>query len=110
MLTVVETPGYLRRAEHLLDVRQRAGIVDMVAASPSIGDLIPGTGGLRKVRIALQGRGKRGGARLITFFHDPAMPVFLITIYGKNEQDDLTDDEKRQARLLTDAIRAQYGR
>ncbi len=80
MLTVVETPGYLRRAEGLLDADERAKVIDMVAASPAAGDLIQGTGGLRKVRIALSGRGKSGGARLITFFHDLAMPVFLITI------------------------------
>jgi hypothetical protein len=68
------------------------------------------TGGLRKVRIPLKGRGKRGGARLITFFHDVGMPVFLITVYAKNVQKDLDQKQRKAAKALTDAIRVQFGR
>lgn len=85
-------------------------IITIVASRPDAGDLIQGTGGLPKIRVPLQGRGKRGGARLVTFFHDREMPVFLITVYGKNEQDDLTPDQRREAGRLTEMIRNAYGR
>ena len=59
--TVAETPIYLSRAEKLMSENEREAVVELLAASPEIGDLIPETGGLRKVRIPLAGRGKRGG-------------------------------------------------
>lgn len=89
---------------------ERTALVDMIARDPEAGDVMPGTGGLRKVRIPLEGRGKRGGARLITYFHDRNMPVFLIAVYAKNVQKDLDADQRKAAKGLTDAIRAQYGR
>lgn len=109
-ITVVETASYLAAAETILSEEERAGIVDLIAKTPDLGDVIPGTGGLRKVRVPLAGRGKRGGGRLITFFHDTGMPVFLIMIYAKGTQTDLTPAQTRAARALTDSIRAEYGR
>jgi hypothetical protein len=70
LITVVETETCLSTAERLLTDEERTAIVDMIAADPTQGDLMQGTGGLRKVRVPLLGRGKRGGGRLITFFHD----------------------------------------
>ena len=55
---------------------------------PVAGDLIPGTGGVRKLRWGLDGRGKRGGARVIYFHHGAAMPLFALTAYAKNERAD----------------------
>jgi hypothetical protein len=57
-----------------------------VGANPEAGDLMPETGGVRKLRWALPGKGKRGGARVIYFFHDERLPVFLLAMYGKNEE------------------------
>lgn len=71
--TVAETQVYLSRAEGLMSESERSAIVDLLAASPEVGDLIPGTGGLRKVRVPPAGRGKRGGAaRVIYYFYDLA--------------------------------------
>jgi hypothetical protein len=108
--SVVETATYLATAEILLTEEERAAVVDMIAQDPQAGDLMPGTGGLRKVRVALQGRGKRGGGRLITFFHDAGMPVFLIALYAKNVQSDLNSQQRRAAKAVTESIRAQYRR
>ena len=110
LVSVVETESYLAAAQALLDEQERSAIVTMIATDPTQGDLMSGTGGLRKVRVALPGRGKRGGGRLITYFHDEGMPVYLVAFYPKNVQSDLTPDQRRAARRLTDAIRAQYGR
>lgn len=110
LVSVVETEGYLASAETLLGEEERSAIVTTIATDPTLGDLMPGTGGLRKVRIALPGRGKRGGGRLITYFHDEGMPVYLLAFYPKSVQADLTSDQRKAAKRLTEAIRAQYGR
>jgi hypothetical protein len=110
LITVVETGPYLAVASVIMSATERAEIVNRIAREPSAGDLIPGAGGLRKVRIPLQGRGKRGGGRVITFFHDLDMPVFLIAVYAKNELSDLTHSQRQRAAAIADGIRAQYGR
>jgi hypothetical protein len=77
-------------------------VVDLIAANPLAGDLIPEGGGIRKLRMPLQGRGKRGGARVIYYHHSDRFPVFLLTVFAKNEQDDLTMAECHQ---LADAVK-----
>jgi hypothetical protein len=79
------------------------------ARNPEAGDLIPGTGGIRKLRWQRRGMGKRGGARVVYFYHDPAMPVFLLLAYAKARQEDMTTDEKRQAAAIVAALKRQYG-
>ena len=74
--------------------KEREAVVELLAASPEIGDLIPGTGGLRKVRIPLAGRGKRGGARVVYYYHDATLPIYLLLVYAKNERDDLSSAQK----------------
>ena len=110
LITVVETSPYLAMASQIMSEAERIAVVDVIASDPQIGDLIRGAGGLRKVRIPMQGRGKRGGGRLITFFHDLGMPVFLIAAYAKNDQADMDQEQRKRAAALADAIRAQYGR
>ena len=107
LITVVETRQYIAMTEGVLDDALRASIVDMIAADPVAGDLIKDTGGLRKLRIALPGRGKSGGGRIISFFHDVGMPVFLLAFYAKNTQADLSPAQRKVAKKLTDAIRTQ---
>ena len=108
--TVVETGPYLAVASKIMSGEERAEVVDMIAQNPDAGDLMVGTGGLRKVRIPLEGRGKQGGARLNTYFYDKEMPVFLVAVYPKNSQADLDASQRKSALAITDAIRAQYGR
>ena len=68
--------------------------------NPKIGDVIQATGGLRKVRVAAKGKGKRGGARVIYYYYDNFNRFYLLTIYAKNEVTDLTSDEKHQLKLF----------
>jgi len=109
MHTVVELPEYLRRAERLLSERWRHDLVDYLAAHPKAGVIMPGTGGIRKLRWAREGMGKRGGVRVIYYYHDEHMPLYLLTIFGKGEKDSLTKAEqhelKRLVRTLLDAWR-----
>ena len=90
MQSVVETPGYLKAAEAIFSQAERDRIVAMVAANPECGEVIQGTGGFRKVRVARSGMGKRGGARLIYILRGEAFPIFLISVYAKNEKENLT--------------------
>lgn len=69
---------------------------------PKLGDVIQGTGGLRKVRIPLDGRGKRGGGRVIYYHFDIKGQIYLLLIYAKNEYGDLTNDQKKQLRLFVE--------
>jgi len=96
LLSVIEAPSYLAQAERLLSEDERAVIVNTVAADPDIGVVVPGTGGLRKMRIALKGRGKRGGGRVIYWFHSPGRPAVLLWLFAKNEAADLTKDQYRR--------------
>jgi hypothetical protein len=80
---------------------ERALLVDYLAYNPAAGDLIPGTGGVRKLRWALDGRGKRGGARVVYFYHDAGMPLFALTAYAKNERADLSQQDRNDFRQLT---------
>ena len=73
--------------------------------------LIPGTGGVRKLRWAMPGRGKRGGARVIYYFHSEQLPVFLLAAYGKNEKANLTKAERNaMAKLIPILVEGYTGR
>jgi hypothetical protein len=100
-LTVVETPELLSACRRLMDEDERALLVDYLAYNPASGDLIAGTGGVRKLRWGLEGRGKRGGARVIYFFHNADMPLFALTAYAKNATADLSDRDRNDFRRLT---------
>jgi hypothetical protein len=76
-----------------------------IARNPEAGDVIPETGGVRKLRWRRQGTGKRGGVRVIYFYHNAQMPIFLLLIYAKARREDMTPDEKRQATRLAAALK-----
>ena len=95
-VSVIEFAGYRRRASELLTAGQRDAVVDLVAYEPTCGDIIPGTGGLRKVRVGRDGIGKRGGTRVVYYFYNEDFPILLLALYAKNEKGDLTIAEKRE--------------
>jgi hypothetical protein len=104
LISVVETPSYLADAEKAMTDAERAGIVDTLAGNPAQGVLIKGTGGLRKMRIGLQGRGKRGGGRVVYWFHSEGFPIVLLAMFAKNEASDLTTSERATLRRIADAL------
>lgn len=109
-VSVTELPGYRRRADELLTDTEQAAIVDLIAFDPTCGDLMPGTGGLRKVRVGRGGSGKRGGARVIYYFYNTNFPVLLVALYAKNEKADLSAREKTKFEMLVKEIMAQWQR
>jgi hypothetical protein len=104
LLTVAELPEYLRAVARLLADADRRAIVDHLAAHPTAGDLIEGTGGVRKLRWARDGRGKSGGVRVVYYFHSEAMPLYLLTMFAKNERANLTKAERNELAGLVDLL------
>ena len=99
MHTVVETPEYLsaaRRAGMTDDERFRA--ITVISENPEDGDIIRGSGGARKVRIPKEGKGKRGGYRVVTYYLDDESPVYLLTVISKGQQSSLSEKQKKQIR------------
>jgi len=69
-----------------------------------------GTGGVRKLRWAIEGKGKRGGARVIYYFHNESKPILLLTVFAKNVKDNLAPGERKQIKKLVSSLVAGYGR
>jgi RelE toxin of RelE / RelB toxin-antitoxin system len=109
-IAVVELPLFQRLAADLWDDAEREAFVDFIARNPEAGDVIPETGGVRKLRWRRQGMGKRGGARVIYFYHDAQMPLFLLLVYAKAQREDMTPEQKKQVRALAASLRRSYGR
>lgn len=89
---------------------EHARVVEMLARDPECGEIMQGTGGVRMIRIALAGRGKSGGARIIYYFHGERLPVFALTIFAKNERADLTPAERNAMAAVVRAIKQQLER
>jgi len=89
-ITVIETPSFLRDSKKHLTDDERKEIITFLACNPTIGELIQGTGGVRKIRWARKRGGKSGGFRLIYFYHSLGVPLFVLNIFAKNERDDLS--------------------
>ena len=104
-ITVAETPLFLRQAADIWDEAEHDAFVTFIASNPTVGDLIPETGGVRKVRWSRAGSGKRGGARVIYFYHDARRPLYLLMAYAKARREDLTPDEKRAVRALAATLK-----
>lgn len=104
LITVAELGEYQRHAEKLLAESERQDIVNYVAAFPKAGDLIKGTGGVRKLRWRRGGKGKSGGVRVIYYFHSERIPLYLLTVFAKNERADLSQAERNDLASLVDIL------
>lgn len=99
-VTVVEMATFSRDAGRHWSEEEQTDFTDYIARHPEAGALVSGTGGFRKVRWAVQGQGKRGGVRVIYFFHREDRPLYLTAIYGKGEKDNLTPAERNELRSI----------
>lgn len=109
MHTVIETASFLRKAQEAgMTDAERFDLVSFLGEEPAAGDLIQGTGGVRKVRFARRGQGKSGGYRVITFYHSMSLPVFILTVYAKNAKVNLTKAERNDLSTLTGALVQSY--
>ena len=107
--TVVETPEFIKQAEKIVNRTVINEFISYIASSPLKGELIKGTGGVRKIRWQSdQHSGKRGGIRIIYYYHSQTMPLFLFTAYAKNRRANITQSDKIILRKLTRRIVETY--
>ena len=96
----VETPVFTRLVQDLLPDDDYRCLQFSLLLRPEAGAIIPGGGGLRKVRWSLPGKGKRGGLRVIYYWHRAEEVIYLLLIYQKSRQEDLTQEQLRLLRKL----------
>ena len=102
--TVAETASYLAWAKSVMTEDERDAVVTLLATNPTAGVVIVGTGGVRKLRFAIGGRGKSGGVRIIYYFHDERLPVYVLAGFAKNEKATLSAAECNALRRLVDRL------
>ena len=108
-VSVVETAEFVRESLRIMSEAERHSLVTHLAYKPQSGDLIPDTGGVRKLRWKLENKGKRGGARVIYYFYDHSVPLFALTMFAKNERTDLTQGERNAMRQIVATLIESYG-
>ena len=105
MQSVLETSIFTRRADALLSREDRNRLILTLATEHQAGDLVPGLGGIRKLRFAAGGQGKRGAFRVIYYVAQPDRPVLALLIYGKNEQANPTPEQRRAMLAMIEGIK-----
>lgn len=108
MIAVVETEEFLDDVKGVLSEGEHDALIQYVAQYPEAGDLIPETGGLRKLRWSARGKGRRGGSRVIYYFHNLEVPVFLMAIYMKAVQSDLSPAQRKALTRQLRALKADW--
>jgi hypothetical protein len=103
-MSVAETRSFSAQVKGVLTEDEIADLKVDLALRPTAGVVMEGTGGIRKYRVACRGRGKRGGARVIYYYHDRDMPIYLLAIYSKSEKIDLSDTEKAIMRKFVEQL------
>ena len=107
MQTVAETPTFTRQANKLFTEDEKQELIDFLAASPLAGDVIPGTGGVRKLRFRAAGTGKSGGSRVVYYYLDEDIPLYALLAYAKAARTDLTSEERRTVATLAARIKTE---
>lgn len=102
-MVIVETPIFTKRVLLALNDDEYRALQAALVASPSAGPVIPGGGGLRKLRWAGSGRGKRGGARVIYRWFPEHERLLMLFVFLKQERDDLTSPQLKQLRLIAES-------
>jgi hypothetical protein len=106
---VVETDAYLSIAGKIMSVEEMESVVTVISAAAMSGDVIPVARGLRKLRVPLQGRGKRGGGRVIYWYYNEGYPAVLLWAFAKNAASDLTVSQRKSLVGLAENFLENYG-
>jgi hypothetical protein len=103
-IQIAELRPFRREARELWSEEEIKDLRNFLALNPEAGDVVVGTGGVRKLRWRIPGCGKRGGARVVYYFRDLNMPLYLIAVYKKSEKDSLTQAERNRLRKLIEEL------
>jgi len=110
LLTVIETPSFLKDAKKMLDEEEREALIYFLASNPKAGTLITGTGGVRKLRWSRSDTGKSGAYRVIYFFHSMQIPLFALNVFAKNDKGNISQAERNELKKLTALLVKQYNK
>jgi hypothetical protein len=107
---IIPTPDFTHQANKLIAKRKLlaedlANLKKELTQYPELGDLVPGTGGIRKIRLKSSSKGKSGGFRLCYFYYSHKYELYLIMIYAKNEQENLSADQKQNLKKIIELIK-----
>lgn len=102
--SIAEVPSFIRLADKLLSQVERSDLINYLAEHPKAGDLMEGTGGVRKLRWGRGSQGKSGGVRIVYYFHDDAMPLYLLTLFAKGDKANLSKAERNELASLIDLL------
>jgi hypothetical protein len=101
-MVIIETPIFTRRIQSILADDEYRLLQAHLIRKPDAGKIIPGSGGLRKLRWSASGHGKRGGIRVIYYWFVSPEVVLMLFAYPKNERDDLTPDQLKQLKKIVE--------
>ena len=107
MMTIIEFPTFSSQVGNIIKTSERDELIDFLAKRLDAGEEIPGMGGIRKLRWGGMGKGKRGGLRVIYYFCNETAPVFLLTIYSKAVQEDLSSEQKKKLVAFAKLLKAE---
>ncbi|MEK6747197.1 MAG: type II toxin-antitoxin system RelE/ParE family toxin [Pseudomonadota bacterium] len=105
MQSVAETRSYVAKAEKILTLSERDKVIDLLAYHPTVGSIIEGTGGVRKVRFAIGNKGQSGGVRVVYYYYNESIPILLLSLFAKNEKSNLSDAECKALSQIVKAIK-----
>ncbi len=91
-----------------MSVSEKCGFIDFIARNPLSGDVVKGTGGVRKVRFARDGQGKSGSFRIVYYYYDNEHPVILFTVFSKGEKSNISDAEKNALYKIVQLIKKEW--
>ena len=106
MHSVLKTSVFTRRADALLTPEDRADLISVLSANPKSGIVIPGLGGIRKLRFAPEGRGKSGAFRVIYYLLNDDTPILALLLYAKNEQANPSPEQRKRLLRAVDAVKS----
>lgn len=109
-ISIVETTEFIRSAAHVLSSHEVDELKTFLAVNPVAGRLVPGAGGVRKLRWGAKRKGKRGGARVIYYYRNDRVPLYLLVAYSKDSKADLTEMEKQAFRSLVAVFKKERNR
>ncbi len=110
LITIVELPEFQKRSKKKLSKNERDELLYFLSANPKAGDLIQGSGGIRKLRWRAKGKGKSSGSRIIYFYYNEEIPLFLLTLFTKNQKVNLSNSEIKELAKMTKVLIKNYKR
>ncbi|WP_426034189.1 addiction module toxin RelE [Cypionkella sp. TWP1-2-1b2] len=103
-ITIAELTHVRRELDSVLTEDEKDRMIDWLALNPTAGDIIVATNGVRKCRWSYGRQGKRGGLRILYYFRDLNMPIYILAVYKKNEKLSITAGEKQMMRKLVEEL------